>query len=195
MKDHSSKAETDTAVQILDLNLAADGWRLEVIGVPDFPDRPGLPLFTPTFHIRSPQGTVFSKTSGGGGNSWRFTYSKNALRFEFSGGKTGGLEQRDAGPNAKGTAHEIGPKADLYVSSNEALTSLSDDAKRHLREELIQFLGVFSRHIPRDARGEGITLVVDQSLGFQQQWRDKLDGLLSRAFSGLEPVTLVRVWH
>ena len=49
MKDHYSQAEPDKAVQSLELNLSADGWRLEVIGVPDFPDRPDLPLFTPRF--------------------------------------------------------------------------------------------------------------------------------------------------
>lgn len=179
----------------INMDLSATGWQLEVIGMPDFPDRPDLPLYTPTLQIRSPQGTLFLRKGGGLGENWLFDYSNAIQRFEFSIGKIGGTSQRDVGPNAKGTAHEIGPFASLYVRPNDGLISLSDGHKRQLLEEILQFIGFFSRHTPRNTKGSGMNVVVDQAEAFQRQWHDKLDGLLGKIFADLIPVARVEVWH
>ena len=99
---------------------------------------------------------MFAVTQGGA-DSWGFTYTNNSLEFDFLSGKTGGQSQRDVGPNAKGTRHEIGPEAVLYVSAipNDVLHALSDQFKRDLLEELIQFLGVFLGTCRATPKAEG----------------------------------------
>ncbi|MEQ1651247.1 MAG: hypothetical protein ABL897_02035 [Hyphomicrobium sp.] len=150
---------------------------------------------TPEFHIYSHRGTAFDKRFGGGGTSWSFVYRKGDLSFEFRCSRRGGQEFRDVGPG-EATAHQLGPVALLHIIPEGKLAALSDQRKREVLEELVQFIGVVSRHWPKDSNGKGMRLEIDESVDFLQRLsKEKIDRLLSNLAGDVVPVFVVKLWH
>jgi hypothetical protein len=124
-----------------------------------------------------------------------FVYRKNDLSFEFRCSKIDGQHYRDVGPG-EATAHQLGPVALLHITPNDKLAALSAQRKRDVLEELLQFIGVISRHLPKDTNGTGMHLEVDLSVDFLRRLpKEKIDRMLSNVMGGVVPVVVVELWR
>lgn len=195
MTIEDEKPDIEDRGQVVAVDLSPTNWRFDVVAVPDTAFYPQHRVFYPTFQITSPKGTQFSIISGGGGagEAWTFSYHKNPIRFSFLCGKVRGVSQRDIGPHSKGDNHLIGPSSTLFVIANESVEALDQRAQAEIFAELVQFLGLFSRHVPRDAKSEGMVFNIDENEDFRRQWCGRLDQTLHRWFGELEPVKFVTI--
>lgn len=134
------------------LDLSVEGWWMQIAENLAFPG-----TMTLVCEIFAPDGTVFVRRSGGGGTSWLFEYRSDFLSFEFSCSKLNGSELRDVG-SGQATAHQLGPNAILHVRSNDELFALSELQRLEVFEDLMQFIGVISRHWPNVSAGKGMPL-------------------------------------